>query len=192
MASLPGPKVRISSCPRRLGALPPGLSAKAYFMHPIHDVDVLLLLSCSLAGKRRPADAAGIMAAIDLLQGNIPAEEKLVESFARLGRAGLLTGSCEACALTAAAETLIGALPKKGENDQRLFELRGLLGAYQPAAEAPAITVTAETLRAALLAHRAAAVGAGKNLLVPKPRPETTQARPGQRQRKPMPKQRKR
>lgn len=161
-------------------------------MHPIHDVDVLLLLACSLAAKRRPADATGIMAAIDLVQGNIPAEDKLVDAFARLGRAGLIVGQEGAFSLTAAAESLIGSLPKKGENDQRLFELRGLLGAYQPASEAPAIEVSAESLRAALLAHRAAAKGAGKNLLVPKPRPETTQARPGQRQRKPMPKQRKR
>lgn len=161
-------------------------------MHPIHDVDVLLLLACSLAAKRRPADATDIMAAIDLVQGNIPAEDKLVDAFARLGRAGLIAGQEDAVSLTAAAEVLIGSLPKKGENDQRLFELRGLLGAYQPASEAPAIEVIAESLRAALLAHRAAAKGAGKNLLVPKPRPETTQARPGQRQRKPMPKQRKR
>jgi hypothetical protein len=167
-------------------------SPESLFMHPIHDVDVLLLLACSLAAKRRPAETTGIMAAIDLVQGNIPAEEKLVEAFARLGRAGLLIESEGGVALTPAAEDLIRILPRKGENDQRLFELRGLLGAYQPATEGVEINIAGEALRAAMLAHRASAVGAGKNLLVPKPKPEAAKARPGQRQRKPMPKQRKR
>ena len=161
-------------------------------MHPIHDVDALLLLACSLAAKRRPAEPLGIMAAIDLIQRNIPAEDKLIEAFARLGRAGLLVGDSEGIALTPAAEALIRNLPRKGENDQRLFELRGLLGAYRPLAEAPEIVIAGDTLRAAMLAHRASAAASGKNLLVPKPKPEASQARPGQRQRKPMAKQRKR
>jgi hypothetical protein len=37
------------------------------------------------------------------------------------------------------------------------------------------------------LAHRAAAAGAGRNLLVPKPKPTGDIQRPGQRQRKPAP-----
>ena len=59
-------------------------------MHTIHDVDVLLLLASALAAKRRPADLAGIMAALDLVQKNIPAAPKLGEAFARLGSYGLL------------------------------------------------------------------------------------------------------
>ena len=43
-----------------------------------------------LAAKRRPAELLEIMAAIDLIQGNIPNEEKLSEAFARLGQSGLL------------------------------------------------------------------------------------------------------
>lgn len=161
-------------------------------MHPIHDVDVLLLLACSLAAKRRPAEPSGLMAAIDLVQGNIPAEEKLAEGLARLGNAGLLLERDGGLALTPAAENLIRQLPRKGENDQRLFELRGLIGAFTPAVAGVEILIAPETLRAAMLAHRASAAAAGKNLLVPKPKPEAAQARPGQRQRKPMPKQRKR
>lgn len=157
-------------------------------MSPIHDVDVLLLLATALAAKRRPAEAADIVAAVDLIQGNIPNEEKLSEAFSRLGTSGLLAEAAGGVALTAAAEKLIEILPRKGEHAQRLFELKGLLGAYKPPGEGAAVVLGAEQLRAAILAHRAAAAGAGKNLLVPKPKPEAGQARPGQRQRKPMPK----
>lgn len=155
-------------------------------MSPLHDVDVLLLLATSLAAKRRPAETGEIVAAIDLVNGNVPGEEKLAEAFARLGTAGLLVAAAGAIGLSPAAEGLIEILPRKGDHAQRLFELRGLLGAYRPAEEAPAITVAATDLRAAILAHRAAAAGPAKNLLVPKPKPETSQARPGQRQRKPL------
>lgn len=161
-------------------------------MHPIHDVDALLLLATALAAKRRPAEPAEIMAAIDLIQGNIPAEEKLGEAFARLGMGSLLAEADGRVALTAAAEGLIEMLPPKGDHAQRLFELKGQLGSYQPPAAGTAVRLAPEQLRAAILAHRSAAGGTAKNLLVPKPKPETAQARPGQRRRKPMPKQRKR
>lgn len=161
-------------------------------MPPIHDVDTLLLLATALAAKRRPAEPAEIMAAVDLIQGNIPLEEKLVEAFARLGAGGLLAETDGRVALTAVAEQLIEKLPAKGEHAQRLFELKGLLGAYPARGDGTAVSFTLEQLRAAILAHRSAAAGTAKNLLVPKPKPETAQARPGQRRRKPMPKQRKR
>ena len=164
-------------------------------MHPIHDVDVLLLLATALAGKRRPAEPAEIVAAIDLIQGNVPAEDKLSEAFSRLGRQGLLEETAGRIALTAAGERLIEALPRKAQAGERLLDLRGLLAAYTTAGEGATILVSPEDLRAALLAHRAAGQGAAKNLLVPKPKPETSQLRsqhrPGQRQRKPAPAKRK-
>lgn len=160
-------------------------------MYPIHDHDTLLLLATALAAKRRPAEPLEIMAAIDLIQGNIPAEGKLSEAFSRLGQCGLLVERDGGLALMPAAEQLIEALPRKGEMADRLNELRGLLGAYV-ATEGAAIAISPDSLREAMLAHRAAAASTAKNLLVPKPKPEQAQARPGQRQRKPMPKQRKR
>jgi len=160
-------------------------------MQPIHDVDVLLLHATAMAAKRRPAEMQEIMAAIDLIQRNIPSEEKLVDAFVRLGQAGLLVADGERVGLTPVAEGLIRILPRKGEYDQRLFELRGLLGAHQPKETCPAIVIEAATLRAAMQAHRGSAAGAGKNLLMPKPKPEAPQGRPGQRQRKPLPKARK-
>lgn len=161
-------------------------------MHPIHDVDALLLLATALAAKRRPAEPAEIMAAVDLIQGNIPVEEKLSEAFSRLGSGGLLAETEGRVALTAVAERLIELLPPKGEYAQRLFELKGLLGGHQPQGDGAAIGFTPEQVRTAIQSHRSAAGGSAKNLLVPKPKPEAAQARPGQRRRKPMPKQRKR
>ena len=159
-------------------------------MPPIHDVDVLLLLATALAAKRRPAEPAEIMAAIDLIQGNIPSEEKLSEGLSRLGRSGLLAETAGRLSLTATAETMIEALPRKGETAERLLDLKGLLAAHRAPGEGAAILIPPEQLRAAILAHRAASQGAGKNLLVPKPKPEGSQQRPGQRQRKPLSAQR--
>lgn len=162
-------------------------------MPPIHDDDALLLLATALAAKRRPAELAAIMAAVDLLHGNIPAAAKLSEAFARLGQGGLLAATDGGLAPTPAAEQLIEALPRKGDAAARLAELRGLLGAYRPQGEHAAILLAPEDLHAAILAHRASNAGSAKNLLVPKPKPATgSQSRPGQRQRKPLPKQRKR
>ncbi len=161
-------------------------------MSPVLDVDVLLLFSTALAAKRRPAELVEIVAALDLVNGNIPGEEKLSEAFARLGTRGLLQEAGGGIALTPAAEKLIEILPRKGEHAERLFELKGLLGTHATSADGPLINLAPEQLRAAILAHRAAAAGRAKNLLVPKPKPESTQARPGQRQRKPMPKARQR
>lgn len=157
-------------------------------MHPIHDVDALLLLATALSAKRRPAEPVEIMAAIDLINGNIPAEAKLAEAIARLAIHGLLCGSADGLALTPAGQAIIEKLPRKAENEERLFSIRDQLSMYNAKVESPAIDVTTDALRAAMLTHRAAAASTAKNLLVPKPKPEDkSQSRPGQRQRKPMP-----
>lgn len=161
-------------------------------MFPVHDIDALLLLATALAAKRRPAEPVEILAAVDLIQGNIPDEAKLGEAFARLGSAALLHAAEGCMAPTAAAERLLEQLPRKGGHAEHLEALKGLLGAYRPASDGEAIAPGSEALRAAIAAHRAAAAGRARNLLVPKPKPEAAQARPGQRQRKPLPKSRKR
>lgn len=160
-------------------------------MHPIHDVDVLLLLATALAAKRRPAEASEIMAAADLIQGRLPSAELCSAAFARLGTAGLLAQTDDRLALTAVGERLIAELPAKGEPAARLLTLAGLLGSHRPQGEAAAIDLSAAQLIIAMQAHRAAATSKAKNLLIPKPKPESGQSRPGQRRRKPMPKRRK-
>ena len=156
-------------------------------MHPIHDVDALLLFAIGLASKRRPAEPLEIVAAIDLIQGNIPAEAKLSEAIARLAVHGLIGEVDGRCLLTADAQKMIEALPRKAEPDAQLFALRGALAAYTPPGECAAIEIAPETLRSAMLAHRANAESGAKNLLVAKPKPVEPTTRPGQRQRKPLP-----
>lgn len=160
-------------------------------MHPIHDHDSLLLLATAMASKRRPADPVDIVAAIDLIQGTIPGENRLAETIARLGEVGLLREADGRLALTPAAEQLVETLSVKTDFPERLFDLRQRLVDYTPVTAA-AIVQDGACWHAAILEHRAAAKAPAKNLLMPKPAPVAEQPRPGQRKRKPMPKSRKR
>lgn len=162
-------------------------------MQPIHDVDVLLLLAIALAAKRRPAELFEIVAAADFLQGSIPAEAKLSDSLSRLSAHGLIARSDDALSLTPEAQKLIEARPKKAEPAERLAAVREKLALWQAAGDLPAVEIPAALWQAAIIAHRAAGEGAGKNLLAPKPKPaDSDQRRPGQRQRKPFPGHRRR
>lgn len=157
-------------------------------MHPIHDVDALLLLAVALSSKRRPAELPELMAALDLVNGNIPAEAKLAEAISRLAAHGLICAPAGGLALTPAAQQIIEAQPRKATNEERLFGIKDRLSMHHAKGECAPVEVSADDLRAAMLAHRAAAASTAKNLLVPKPKPEDkSQSRPGQRQRKPLP-----
>ena len=156
-------------------------------MHPIHDHDSLLLLATAMASKRRPAEPVEIIAAIDLMQSSAPGEGKLVETIARLSEAGLLVERDGGLALTPAAEQMVETLSAKDDYAKRLFDLRQRLADYTPVA-ASAIVHDAAVWHTAILEHRAAGKMTAKNLLMPKPAPEAAKARPGQRQRKPLPK----
>lgn len=156
-------------------------------MTPIHDVDALLLLATALSAKRRPAELVEIMAAIDLLQGNIPAEAKLSEAISRLAVHGLLVEAAGGIALTPEAQEIVEHLPKKAEAAERLFIIKERLAAYNARGEHATILLGVEQLKAAMQAHRAAGQSGAKNLLVPKPKPAEEVKRPGQRQRRPAP-----
>jgi hypothetical protein len=157
-------------------------------MHPIHDVDVILLLATTLSAKRRPAELVEIMAATDLLtQGAIPAGAKMSEAFARLGVSGLIRDVDGSLTLTPAAEEIMAALPKRRDTELHLLRIKEQLAGYQPKPGCPPIEVTLEQLTTAITQLRASASSSVKNLLVPKPKPTEEVKRPGQRQRKPMP-----
>ena len=157
-------------------------------MQTIFDIDAVLLLATSLAAKRRAAELVEVMAAIDLIHHNIPAEEKLDEALSRLGRLALLTEDAGCLDLSPAAQAIIAALPHKGEMAVRLAELKRRLAEYENKSGETPIAFGADRLRAAIMAHRAAGAGARKNLLVPKPAlSKGEQQRPGQRRRKPLP-----
>lgn len=162
-------------------------------MHPIHDHDPLLLLAVGLAAKRRPAELPDLVAAVDLLQGSIPIEQRFVDSLARLGVVGLVVAQGDGVILTAAGLALIEALPQRGENEERLYAVKQALVAYHPGPDAAPVVIDAAAVTAAIAAHRSLAAKGAKNLLVPKPKPtDSGKARPGQRQRKPLPAKRKR
>ncbi|MDP1610747.1 MAG: hypothetical protein Q8M11_06790 [Sulfuritalea sp.] len=152
-------------------------------MHPIHDVDVLLLLATALASKRRPAQLAEIMAATDLLHGSIPLDVELAAGFQRLSSHGLIADEAGGLRLTPAALQIMDSLPRKqkAETADRLLAIREQLAGYTPRGEAAAIAPTTEQLTAAILAHRTFLKTPGRNMLVPKPKAALDKAkRPGQ------------
>ncbi len=155
-------------------------------MHPIHDFDVLLLLTTAISSKRRPAELVEIIAAADLLQQTLPTEAKMVEAFSRLATNGLIVETEGAYSLTPDAQKLVERLPKKADVAERTFIVRDKLSEYNAKAVHAAILVTEEQIKAAVAAHKLAGESKIKNLLVPKPKPEEQTQRPGQRQRKPF------
>lgn len=152
-------------------------------MHPVHDVDVLLLLATALASKRRPAQLAEVVAATDLLRGSIPLDVDLAAAVLRLSAAGLVAEEGGGLRLTPAALQLMERLPrsKKAETEERLFAIREQLAAYTPAGDAAGIRLATEQFTAAIQAHRSFLKGPGRNMLVPKPKlAEDRPKRPGQ------------
>lgn len=160
-------------------------------MHPIHDTDVVLLLATALAAKRRPAELVELVAAADILSGAIPPEAKLADAFLRLSVCGLICADGEAYTLTAAAQKIMsGSGRRKADTAERIVNIKEKLAAFEPQDACAPITLSAIQVGAAILAHRAAVKAPGKNLLLPKPKPAENAAKPGQRQRKPLPSQR--
>jgi hypothetical protein len=167
--------------------LPP---ARKRSMHPVHDTDVVLLLATALAAKRRPAELVELVAAADLLAGAIPSEAKLADAFQRLSACGLICAVDEnAYTLTPGAEKLMSGTRRKAATQERILNVKEKLAAFEAQDVFAAIALSAAQVRAAILAHRTAAKAPGRNLLLPKP-PADAGTKPGQRQRKPLPSQR--
>lgn len=158
-------------------------------MYPVHNVDAILLLAIALSSKRRPAELVEIIAANDLIQGAVCSEPELTEAFHNLSTHGLISQVGEGYALTPVALTIMTAGRKKADNEERLMCLKAALSAYNLKGDHPVILVSTEQLSAAILAHQASKEHAGKNLLVPKPKPVVDAKRPGRR--KPLPSRRK-
>jgi hypothetical protein len=157
-------------------------------MHPVHDVDVLLLLAMAVSAKRRPAELVEIIAAIDLIQGAIPSELKMVEGFARLSTSGLVCEAQGGYTLTPVAQKIMSGQPRKADTQERTFGIKEKLSTYDTQGEHAAIVLAAEQLGAAIVAHRAAGKAVARNLLLPKPKAQEADGKlPGQRQRKPRP-----
>ena len=152
-------------------------------MHPIHDVDVLLLMATALASKRRTAELAEIMAAADLLHGSIPLDVDMAAAFLRLSTNGLISEEAGRFTLTPEAMEFMAGVPRKrkAEPAERLLAIKQELAGYAPKVEGTAIRLATETVSAAILAHRTFLKGPGRNMLVPKPKAAVDKAkRPGQ------------
>ncbi|MCK9282766.1 MAG: hypothetical protein M0P39_00605 [Rhodocyclaceae bacterium] len=139
-------------------------------MHPVNDIEAVLLLATALASKRRPAELAEIIAAADLIQGFIPYESKLSDAFYRLAAHGLVCEKGSGFALTPAAQKIVSSLPAKAEIDQRLAAVKEELFAYVSKGDSAPIVLTSAQFKAALTAHRAAQTGTGRSMLMPKPK----------------------
>jgi hypothetical protein len=149
-------------------------------MHPIHDVDVLLLMATALASKRRPAELAEIMAAADLLHGSIPLDVDMAAAFLRLSTQNLIGEAAGGFTLMPQAlEVMAGVrFRKKAETPERLLAIRQELAGYTPKADGVAIRLPTEQVSAAIQAHRAFLKGPGRNMLVPKPKPAADRPKP--------------
>ena len=139
-------------------------------MHPIHDVDAILLLSLSLAAKRRPADLLEIVTAIDLMQGTIPSEIRLSDAFAKLSAHGLVLEADGGYTLSTDAQEMMSGQRKKDDAGKNILRLKELLAAYPRKGKHATIQVTPNQLLAAIQAYRKER-NSGRSWLVDKPKP---------------------
>ncbi len=141
-------------------------------MHPVHDIDAVLLLSLTVAAKRRPADLAEIITAIALSQDELPNKTRLSDAFTRLSSCGLLVGIDGGYTLTADAQAMMASQRTKDDSAKNIARLKEHLAAYQPKGKHPATWVSQEQLLDAIQAYKTVRNSAGKNLLVSKPKPK--------------------
>jgi hypothetical protein len=141
-------------------------------MHPVHDVDAILILSLSVVAKRRPADLVEIVTATSLTQGTIPAAPLLSDSFARLSACGLIVGIDGGYTLSADAQEMLASRRKKDDNEKMLSGIMEHLTKYQCKAAHLSIHVSEEQLLVAVKTSRAASNGPVRSLLASKPKPK--------------------
>lgn len=141
-------------------------------MYPVHDVDAILLLSLSVAAKRRPADLVEIIAAIDLAQCPTPSENKLSDAFARVSAYGLIVGVDGRYTLSADAQEMLASQRKNDDTAKRIYRLKEHLADYFLKGEHTTILIRPDQLLAAIKAYRADKNASGKNMLSQKPKPK--------------------
>jgi hypothetical protein len=159
-------------------------------MQPVREFDAILLLALAVASKRRPAQLVEIVAAADMLDGEMPTSFKMSDAVFRLSKHGLIAETEAGFTLTPAAEAIITGQRCKTETEARVLYVNERLEAYEPAAgAAPAETIalTTEQLGAAILAHRAFKATTRKSWAMPKSRADeinyqrTNKWRPGRK-----------
>ena len=141
-------------------------------MRPAYDVDAVILMATALASKRRPAELVEIVAAAEVIQGFVPFADKLGDGIQRLSAAGLICAVDGGLTLTAVAQEIMAGQPKKAANEDLLITIQHDLAAHSPKEACAAIVLSEEELGTAILSYKASRKGSGKNLLMPKPKPD--------------------
>ncbi|MDO8990032.1 MAG: hypothetical protein Q7U91_10410 [Sideroxyarcus sp.] len=145
-------------------------------MYPVYDVDAALLLSLTVAAKRRPAALDEIITALAMVQhGEIPAKSILVEAFAHMGDCGLIVEAEGGYTLSAAAQAMMTGQRAKDDSATRLVRLKQQLSIFDPKDKHPGIQVTQEQLLAAIQSYRAAQHShRGPNIQTDKPKSKSS------------------
>lgn len=140
-------------------------------MHPVHEVDAILLLALSVASKRRPADPVEIITATALAQETIPDAPLLTDAFARLSSCGLIVEIDGGYTLSSDAQEMLARLRSKDDNEKKLSRIMEQLAEYQCKDEYPAVEVSEEQLLAAIKEYRKVSNSPVRSLLTSKPKP---------------------
>lgn len=140
-------------------------------MYPVHDVDAILLLSLSLAAKRKPAGLVEIIAAADLAQGAIPSEVKLSDAFARLSAYGLIVEIDGGYTLSADAQQMMASQRKNDDHAKKMYRLKEHLADYHLKGEHKTILVHPDLLLAAIQEYKKDKTP-GKHMLMPNTKPK--------------------
>jgi hypothetical protein len=141
-------------------------------MYPVYDDDAALLLSLTVAAKRRPAALDEIITALAMAQhGEIPAKSKLVDAFARMGVCGLIAEAEGGYTLSAEGQAMMTGQRAKDDSATRLAHLKQQLSNFDPKNKHPSIQVTQEQLLAAIQSYRVAQHShRGPNIQTDKPK----------------------
>jgi len=139
-------------------------------MHPVFDIDAVLLLGLAICSKRRPAQLSEVIAAADLIQGFIPFEHKLGDGLFRLSVHGLVTESEGGYTLTDVSEQMAADVPVKLEPPERIEMMKEILAEFSPKANYASIEFTPEQYKEAVAIHKESKVKVGRNVLMPKPK----------------------
>ena len=145
-------------------------------MYPVYDDDAALLLSLTVAAKRRPAALDEIITALAMAQhGEIPAKSKLVDAFARMGVCGLIAEAEGGYTLSAEGQAMMKGQRAKDDSATRLAHLKQQLSNFDPKVKHPGIQVTQEQLLAAIQSYKAAQHShRGQNIQTDKPKSKSS------------------
>jgi hypothetical protein len=142
-------------------------------MYPVHDVDAILLLSLSVAAKRRPAELVEIITAIEMMELAIPSETKLSDAFARVSAYGLIVEIDGGYTLSADAQAMMENQRKKDDTPKKIYLLKEHLADYHLKGEHATILVSTDQIATAVAAHQAEKKTASRNMQITKPKPKT-------------------